>query len=101
MDKKDLVEKWLEEEQVAYIKGWDFSHIHGRYEEENDLPWNYSEIIKKYLELDSIKGAEYFLTFKDIDEEDYDFGSELSFKAIHISDNEEKEIESELWVESL
>ena len=59
------------------------------------------EIIKKYLELDSIKSEKYFLTFKDIDEEDYDFGSELSFKAIHISDNEEKEIESELWVESL
>lgn len=30
MDKKDLVEKWLEEEQVAYIKGWDFSHIRKR-----------------------------------------------------------------------
>ena len=59
------------------------------------------EIIKKYLELDSVKSEKYFLTFKDIDEEDYDFGSELSFKAIHISDNEEKEIESELWVESL
>ena len=59
------------------------------------------EIIKEYLELDSTKGAEYFLTFKDIDEINDDFGSELSFKAIHISDNEEKEIESELWVESL
>ena len=34
------------------------------------------EIIKKYLELDSIKGAEYFLTFKDIDEEDDDFDEE-------------------------
>lgn len=38
------------------------------------------EIIKEYLELDSIKSAEYFLTFKDIDckeidckEEDDDF----------------------------
>ena len=59
------------------------------------------EIIKKYLELDSIKGAEYFLTFKDIDEEDDDFGSELSFKAIHISDDGEEETKSELWVESL
>lgn len=27
-------------------------------------------IIKEYLELDSTKGAEYFLTFKDIDEID-------------------------------
>lgn len=58
-------------------------------------------IIKEYLELDSIKSEKYFLTFKDIDEIDDDFGSELSFKAIHISDNEEKEIESELWIRGL
>lgn len=70
MDKKDLVEKWLEEEQVAYIKGWDFSHIHGRYEEENDLPWNYSEIIKKYLKPEAYLldidtgGGEFLLSLK-------------------------------------
>lgn len=34
MDKK-LIENWLEEEKNAHIQGWDFSHIHGRYEEEN------------------------------------------------------------------
>ena len=60
------------------------------------------ETIKEYLELDSVKGAEYFLTFKDIDckeddEEDDDF-SELTLKAIHIGKEEAK---SELWVESL
>lgn len=31
------------------IIGWDFSHIHGRYEEENDLPWDYKGIIRQYL----------------------------------------------------
>ena len=29
--------------------GWDFSHIHGRYEEENDLPWDYEKIVRSYL----------------------------------------------------
>ena len=41
--------QWLAEEMIAHIHGWDFSHIHGRYEEEGDLPWDYREIIKKYL----------------------------------------------------
>jgi len=45
MDKK-LIANWLEEEKNAHIQGWDFSHIHERYEEENDLPWNYKNIIK-------------------------------------------------------
>lgn len=49
MDKKQLLKKWLQEEKIAHIRGWDFSHIHGRYEEENDLPWDYGDIIKKYL----------------------------------------------------
>lgn len=53
MNRNELVEKWLEEEQIAHIKGWDFSHINGRYEEENDLPWNYREIIQKYRKSDS------------------------------------------------
>ena len=47
IDKK-LIENWLEEEKNAHIQGWDFSHIYGRYEEENDLPWNYKNIIKQY-----------------------------------------------------
>ena len=31
---------WKEEEEAAHIHGWNFSHIDGRYEEENDLPWD-------------------------------------------------------------
>lgn len=49
MDTKKLKELWKQEEQKAHICGWDFSHIHGRYEEENDLPWSYAEIIRSYL----------------------------------------------------
>ena len=49
MEELELKEIWKKEESIAHIHGWDFSHINGRYEEENDLPWNYKEIIKKYL----------------------------------------------------
>lgn len=49
MEEQQLKEVWKKEESIAHIHGWDFSHINGRYAEENDLPWNYKEIIKKYL----------------------------------------------------
>ena len=50
MDKKEiLLKSWLHEEEIAHIHGWDFSHIHGKYEVEQDLPWNYEEIIRRYL----------------------------------------------------
>ena len=48
MDELKLREIWKKEE-AAHIHGWDFSHINGRYEEENDLPWDYEKIIKSYL----------------------------------------------------
>ncbi len=49
MKEKELKELWKREEAVAKIQGWDFSYIHGRYESENDLPWNYTDIIRQYL----------------------------------------------------
>lgn len=52
MNKEKLKEIWQEEEKSANIHGWDFSHIHGRYEEENDLPWDYRKIVKQYLKPD-------------------------------------------------
>lgn len=70
MDEAKLKEIWLAEEQIAHIKGWDFSHINGRYEEEQDLPWDYEKIIRKYLK-DDMKildfdtgGAEFLLSLK-------------------------------------
>ena len=48
-----LKEEWLEEEKSAQNHGWDFSHIRGRYEEENDLPWDYEKIIRQYLKPNS------------------------------------------------
>ena len=70
MNKTELKSIWKEEEKVAHIHGWDFSHIHGRYEEEMDLPWNYEKIIKQYLKSDmdildyDTGGGEFLLSLK-------------------------------------
>ena len=34
---------------MAHIHGWDFSHIYGRYSEEENLPWDFRTVINKYL----------------------------------------------------
>lgn len=68
MNKEELREVWKQEESVAHIQGWDFSHIHGRYEEEQDLPWDYDALVRKYLK-DNMQlmdydtgGGEYLLS---------------------------------------
>lgn len=53
MDKENLKSIWTQEEEIAHIHGWDFSHINGRYEAENDLPWSYEQIVKHYLKSNS------------------------------------------------
>ena len=52
MNITELKTNWKNEEKAAHIHGWDFSHIHGRYEEEIDLPWDYKKIIEQYLNSD-------------------------------------------------
>lgn len=49
MDTERLRAAWEQEERMAHIRGWDFSHIHGRYEEEQDLPWNYEKLVRSRL----------------------------------------------------
>ena len=49
MNKEILKAIWKQEEKAAHIHGWDFSHIHGRYEVENDLPWDYEKLVRSYL----------------------------------------------------
>ena len=49
MKNEELKKAWQSEEDCAHIKGWDFSHIRGRYSEEDDLPWDYKEIVRAYL----------------------------------------------------
>ena len=49
MNVEELKEIWKKEEEMAHIHGWDFSHIHERYEAGDDLPWDYQKIIRQYL----------------------------------------------------
>ena len=49
MDRNELIKRWKAEEEIAHIHGWDFSHIEGRYMEEDDLPWDYREEILRHL----------------------------------------------------
>lgn len=49
MNRDELLKVWLQEERTAHIHGWDFSHIRGKYEEGRDLPWDYEEIVRRYL----------------------------------------------------
>ena len=68
MDKNEMIRLWKAEEEIAYIHGWDFSHIHGRYTEEGDMPWDYRETVlgylkpeRKLLDMDT-GGGEFLLT---------------------------------------
>ena len=49
MNPKELISAWKAEEDIAHIHGWDFSHIDGRYTEQDDLPWDYRAVIEEYL----------------------------------------------------
>ena len=49
MNTNELIKQWKAEEEIAHIHGGDFSHIEGRYSEEEDLPWDYREEILRYL----------------------------------------------------
>ena len=54
MDQNALKDLWLEEERLAHIHGWDFSHLRGRYEEEGDLPWDYRTLVRQALREDAL-----------------------------------------------
>ena len=49
MDRKNEnnIDVWKKEETAAF-EGWDFSHLKGRWENEQ-LLWDYKTIISKYL----------------------------------------------------
>lgn len=63
-----LLETLKREEEIAHIVGWDFSHLQGRYEEEDDFPWDYrAEILSRLgpemriLDIDT-GGGEFLLS---------------------------------------
>lgn len=52
MNETELYRQWLREEDAARMQGWDFSHLRGRYEEEQDLPWDYEQAVRTFLRPD-------------------------------------------------
>ena len=48
MNREDHINKWLKEQEIAQIKGWDFSHIE-EHHTQDALPWDYKEEILTYL----------------------------------------------------
>ena len=70
MNKNEWKQNWLSEERAAHIRGWDFSHIDGRYTEETDLPWSYKEVLLSYLRKDDklldtdTGGGEFLLSLR-------------------------------------
>lgn len=49
MKKNALISSWKNEENIAHIHGWDFSHIDGRFEEDTNFPWDYRQVIEEHL----------------------------------------------------
>ena len=48
----ELKKLWQHEEEIAHIKGWDFSYIEGKYNEDTNFGWNYMDIVRKYIKPD-------------------------------------------------
>ena len=48
MNELELKELWKQEESIAHIHGWDFTHIAGRYTEQDDLPWDIPEPVAEF-----------------------------------------------------
>lgn len=70
MNRDALISAWKAEEEIAHIHGWDFSHIDGRYAEQEDLPWDYRSVIGQHLRPDmrildiDTGGGEFLLSLK-------------------------------------
>ena len=47
--KNDFFKSLFEEERIAKIKGWDFSHLDGRWKDEEKLPWDYKKSVLNLL----------------------------------------------------
>jgi len=63
-----MIKAWKEEENIAHIHGWDFSHIEGRFTEDTNFPWDYRQTIDEYrkpemrlLDIDT-GGGEFLLS---------------------------------------
>ena len=68
LNDQDLRERWKQEEDIAHIHGWDFSHLDGRYDEGEDIPWDYDAVVRSWLKPElklmdyDTGGGEYLLS---------------------------------------
>ena len=68
MTSSELRQAWLREEAIAHMRGWDFSHLQGRYTEGEDYAWDYAAIVRSHLSPDKTLldmgtgGGEFLLT---------------------------------------
>lgn len=68
MTSSELRQAWLHEEAIAHMRGWDFSHLQGRYTEGEDYAWDYAAIVRSHLSPDKTLldmgtgGGEFLLT---------------------------------------
>ena len=66
MDMEKLKKHWLSEEDMVF-KGWDFSHLDGRWHHE-PLSWDYDKLVRKHMQDSDVLldmgtgGGEYLLT---------------------------------------
>ena len=49
MNLNERIALWKAEEEIAYIHGWDFSHIEGRWAEDTEFPWDYTGVVREFL----------------------------------------------------
>ena len=68
MTDAEWIALWKKEEEIAHIRGWDFSHIADRSKEQTDFPWDYRQAIlqrltpdMKLLDVDT-GGGEFLLS---------------------------------------
>jgi SAM-dependent methyltransferase len=70
LDADALLAQWQDEERAPF-KGWDFSHLHGRYVEDTP-PWSYESLVRALLPTSTAlldlgtAGGERLLTFRDL-----------------------------------
>ncbi len=54
MKLNEQIALWKAEEEIAYIHGWDFSHIAERWQEDTNFPWDYRGTIDEFRQPESL-----------------------------------------------
>ena len=55
MKQNERIERWKAEEREAHIRGWDFSHIEGRYDDELDKLESVNDAKERSIKLSELQ----------------------------------------------